>query len=408
MKEFLEIAERTFVVIALTFFTGGFSASRLIPNPIIQIIRYLILFGAFILVIMRWKTGLKIAVQDCFFWILTIIILFSFLWSDHEKITLLNNREVLQMSFFGLYFATRYSLKEQIKLIALTFFIGAILSIILALAIPSLGQHGKDHPGAWKGIYDYKNTFGSMMVLSSLAFFLLPVKKSGELFKWTGFGLSLLCILLSTSKTSLVVFVLLLSTVLFYRNFRWQGKITILILDITILISGCVATVMLSNWVAILTGLGRDPTLTGRTPMWGVMISRLMERPWLGYGRGSFWAPGSQFAREAGRAISASFVPPHGHNGFIDLALDVGLIGLCLFLISFSIAFTRALKRAYATQNPEDIWPLAFLIFLAMNNMTESFLLRLANVYWVLYITAAFSVAQPKQSQKLQGVGNRE
>ena len=302
------------------------------------------------------------------------------------------------MTSFALYFAMRFSLKDQVKLVAWAFAIGALLSIVFALAIPDIGIHRLDHPGAWKGIYDYKNTFGSMMVLSSLAFFLLPIDKPiHRLYQWAGFGLSLILMLLSTSKTSLVLSILLVLILSFYRNFRWRGKVSVIFLDIGILILGCVSLIVFGEWVTILSGLGKDPTLTGRTPMWGVALTQLQERPWLGFGRNAFWAGGSKYALAAGQAVSQNFIPPHAHNGFIDLALDVGLLGFSLFLISFAIAYFWALKQAYAARNSEDIWPLAVLMFLAMNNITESYLLRLANIYWVLYITIALSVNKRKR-----------
>jgi O-antigen ligase len=128
--------------------------------------------------------------------------------------------------------------------------------------------------------------------------------------------------------------------------------------------------------------------------MWGIAMTRLMERPLLGFGRGAFWVPGSPYALEAGRAVAPGFIPPHAHNGFIDIALDVGLIGVLLFAISFFIAYARALKLAYAAKAPEKMWYLAFLIFLFMNNMTESFLLFKTNIYWTLYITSSLSLGK--------------
>ncbi|MEL6163185.1 MAG: O-antigen ligase family protein, partial [Cyanobacteria bacterium J06628_3] len=96
-------------------------------------------------------------------------------------------------------------------------------------------------------------------------------------------------IVLSTSKTAVVVCFLLGIMLVFYRTFRWQGKISVIYLDLTVLVVGIVGTFVLTNWAALLGGMGKDPTLTGRTPMWGMMIKFIMERPWLGYGRGAFW-----------------------------------------------------------------------------------------------------------------------
>jgi len=210
--------------------------------------------------------------------------------------------------------------------------------------------------------------------------------------------LSLILMLSSTSKTSLTMTLLLLLFVSFYRKFQWRGKITILILDLMMLFLGGLGLVVFTNWVSILTGMGRDPTLTGRTEIWGVALTRLSEHLPLGFGRGAFWAPGSKNALEAGLAVSLNFIPPHVHNGFLDLALDIGLIGFICFAISFMLVFWRALKQGYATKATEELWPLVFLIYLAMNNVTESYLLRLANLYWVLFLVAVFSVRQGRRA----------
>ncbi len=395
MKKILTIAEHLFVIVSLTFFTGGLAV--ILPSEgMITLTRYLILFIGGLVIITQWKKSISIANQNKCLSILTIIILFSFLWSIYPVETAKDMREVLQMTVFALYFTMRFSLKEQLQIIAFTFSIGILFSIFFAIAVPSIGVHGEDHPGAWKGIYDYKNTFGSMMVLSTLAFFALPIDKPiDHLYKWLGLGLSLTMMLMSTSKTSLVLSFLLILILILYRNFRWQGKITVVYLDIAILIFGCIGTVVFTQWVSLLTGLGRDYTLTGRTLIWEVSVAMLRNSPLLGFGRGAFWAPGSGYAIEAGRAVTPfGYIPPHGHNGFIDLALDVGYIGLSLFLVSFTIAYFRSLKMAYAAKKIEYMWPLAFLTFLAMNNVMESYLVRLANIYWVLYVTVAISLSQ--------------
>jgi exopolysaccharide production protein ExoQ len=388
MRNLLYKLEQCFAVLGLLFFSGAFGQA--LP-ALISPIRYLVWAGSIALIVLRWRSSLHTASRDIILWILSIIILLSFLWSHLPAFTIRDNREVLQMAAFGLYFATRYTVKEQVNLVAWTLGIGAIGSIIFALAVPSLGIHQLDHPGAWKGLYGYKNNLGSMMVLSAFTFFLLPVRYSQRFYKWAGFSLSIALMLLSTSKTSLVVSILIIAILLFYRNFRWEGKVTVFFLDIFILFVSGLVVFVLTNWVELLTTLGKDPTLTGRTPMWEVAFMRLMDKPLLGFGRGAFWAPGSHYAREAGRAVSNGFLPPHIHNGFIDLALDVGLIGFGLFIISFVIAYSRSLKQAYATDKTENVWYLGFLMFLFMNNMTESYLVFKSNIYWVLYMTTALS-----------------
>ncbi|MEC4812612.1 MAG: O-antigen ligase family protein [Scytonema sp. PMC 1069.18] len=400
MKKFLRFAEQGFAILGLLFLSGAFgigSMGDVLPAALVSLIRYLVWFGSTIIVVYEWKKTLLIGIRDLCLLTLTLLSLLSFSWSIFPDFTYSNMKEVLMMTFFGIYLATRFSLKEQVQLIAQTLLIGAFLSIFFALVIPGVGKHGADHPGAWKGIFGYKNNLGSMMVLNSLAFFSLP-KKTPFLYRWGVFVLSLVLMLLSTSKTSLVLSFLLIFMISFYKNFRWQGKISVIFVDIGVLVLGCVSVIVLSNWVEIISGLGKDPTITGRTPLWSHAIYRLMERPFFGYGRGAYWAPGSKYAYEA---RVADWIPPHAHNGFIDIALDIGLIGLSLFLISYLITFFISLKRAYGTEDREELLPLAFLILLAMNNMTESYLMHLTNLYWPVYISFALTLRKKKPKPKL-------
>jgi O-antigen ligase len=404
----LRLAEKGFIILGLTFFSGVFgihSLGLLLPNAVITLIRFFIWGTSSVLVCIFWKSTIITASRNILLCIFTALALLSFTWSEFLDFTLFNSRDILMMTSFGLYFATRFNLKEQVQLVAITLLIGSFLSTIAALGLPSIGIHqvsGADgievDLGAWKGVYGHKNTLGSMMVLNSLVFFTLPEENS-IFYKWAGFSFPLFLMLLSTSKTSLVIFCLLLFIMVYYKNFRWQGKISVIFIDIGILILGCVALLVCTYWVELLTGLGKDPTLTGRTPLWGAALARLMERPLLGYGYRAFWAPKSPYAVEAGQAIGSGWIPPHGHNGLLDLALDFGLIGLSLFLISFFTTFAKTLKQAYANKNPEELWPLAYLTFLAMNNVTESCLLYLANIYWVLFITVVFTVNVNQKSK---------
>jgi exopolysaccharide production protein ExoQ len=391
----LNIIEKIFTIIGLVFFSGGFS--QILPGTPITLLRYFVWGIATLLICLRWKDGLRTVTKDIPLLILSGIILLSFIWSDISISTFKDSREIMQMTSFGWYFASRYKLKEQIQLLAAALYIGIIFSFIAGFAVPIIGIHQGDHPGAWKGVFGYKNILGSIMIISSFTFFLLPINRHSfwhQLYKWSGLGLSIVLILLSTSKTSLVVSILLFVILFFYRNFRWQGKATVILLDLAILVLGGVGAIVFGSWTELLTALGRDPSLTGRTPMWGVALTRLMERPLFGFGRGAFWAPGSKYALEAGLAVAPGFIPPHGHNGFIDLLLDVGFIGFALFTVSYFVAYFRALKYAYGANEVENLWYLAFLLFLFMNNMTESFLLFKTNIYWTLYISTALSLGQ--------------
>lgn len=401
MKKLLLFAETCFVIFGLTYYMGGLVFG--VPEGqqpsgtillIVTMIRYLIWLVSAILLLLHWRRVLRTIHRDWVFWLLTVFVLFSFAWSDFPIETLLNNREVAQMTCFGLYFAARFDLKQQIRLLAITFGIGAILSTIVAIGLPSIGKHTTVFPGAWKGVFGHKNTFGGRMLLGAIAFYALPIERSRDVWiKWGGIAFFATLIILSTSKTALILLLVMLLFLKSYQGFRWQGKLSIALISLSVLVLGSFSVLVLSNWNELLRALGRDPTLTGRTYIWTVAIRHILERPLFGYGRSAFWLPQSPYPQEV-RNYLPSYVAPHSHNGILDITLDIGFIGLILFLICFITTYAIALKRAYASNRPEYYWGLGFLTYLALNNVTESFLLRLENINWVLFIAAVLTIKQ--------------
>jgi exopolysaccharide production protein ExoQ len=399
----IRLVEKGFVIFSLSIFSGIFgwdSLGDLMPRFIVGLMKYFLWGASIFLVFFFWRDTIFIIKKNLPLIALSFLAFFSFIWSDVPDLTLFNARDIIMMTCFGLYFSARFSLKEQVKLIAVTLFIGICLSVITVVLIPSIGLHGfsgatdvqiENHAGSWRGVYGHKNIMGSTMLLCSLTFFTLP-KDCSRLYRWGGFILSLFLMLLSKSRTAFILSFIIIGLVIFCKNFRWRGKISVIFADIGIFFIGSTSLVLFTYWVELLSGLGRDPTLTGRTPIWESMVARLMERPLLGFGRGAFWAPKSKYAIEAGQAIGSGWVPPHGHNGLLDLTIDIGLIGLFLFLITYFTTVIQALQKAYATKNNEELFPIGYLIFLTINNVTESYLLRFANLFWVIFITIAFNL----------------
>jgi exopolysaccharide production protein ExoQ len=219
--------------------------------------------------------------------------------------------------------------------------------------------------------------------------------------------------LLSTSKTALVITVVALSMIYFCRNFKLRGKIAVVVLDLTLMVAIATIFLVISFWVVLLTGLGKDPTISGRTPMWTNIMFQLQDRPWFGFGRGAFFAPDSPYAVKLFEAIH--FSPPHAHNGFLELAVDVGVVGFVLFLVVFIQAYRHAIYRAFTAKNSGDLWPLGLLMTMTLNNLTESFLFHGRSVYalFLFAIVHSFVKGQRRgvlvraQGQGLQGSGLR-
>jgi len=394
----LNLIEQSYSVFAWLFFSNGVSTVLGGSETLLKGMRYGILLMALMLMAARWRGTVRAISKGGVLWVLVAMMVLSLGWSMSPEYTLESIRgEVLPMTAFAVYFASRFNMREQMVLVAIALGIGALLSFFYAIAIPSVGKHiGDKFDGAWKGIYSQKNNFSTTMTLTILLFFVLGVVNRPGIERFLariGLAVSVAMIILSTSKSGLIIFLAMMVIMILTRLFRWQGRRSVLVLDLAGLTAlGAIAGLSVT-WQDIVIGLGKDPTLSARTYIWTGAIDKIMDQPLLGYGRAAFWVPDSLPAFEVGLlAGSKGFVPSHAHNGFIDVALDVGLIGLGLFVFGLLLTYLIAIRRAYKAQEPEDLWPFAFLTLLSMSNLTETVLMNRVTLYWVLYMVIFLSV----------------
>jgi exopolysaccharide production protein ExoQ len=403
----LKLVEKIFVIFSLIFFTGaigvlmngGTAPSALQSDLVSRLSSYVIQVGTFCLIVIWYKSIIRTVIKEKFLWVLLAIALVSVLWSEQTWATLGSNQNFIRITLFGVYFASRYSLKEQLRLLAWALGIGATLSLAFALAIPSYGVMGMGntitkeivtHAGAWQGIYGHKNILGRIMVLSTVVFAILAISsRRYSWLAWISFGLSLILILGSTSKTTLLIFLTIMALLPFYRALRWNNTIAVPFFIALVLIGGSVGVLLIDNGETILEAFGRDLTLTGRTDLWAAALDKIWERPWLGYGYGAFWRGWSSESADVWNVVR--WQAPHSHNGFLDLWLDLGLLGLSAFALSFLGTCWRAVQWVRQTKTAEGLWPLAYLTFLLLANMTESSLLR-QNSLWILYVAVTLSM----------------
>lgn len=393
----LTLFEKAFSVVAWIFFCNGLSTVLGENETILKLLRYSILLVSVLLMSARWKTSLSAFSKGWLLWPVIALMVLSVGWTISPSYTVDSIRgEVFPMAAFALYFASRFNMREQMQIVAIVLGIGAALSLFYAVAIPSVGRHvGGKFDGAWRGIYSQKNTFSTTMTMTMLIFFVLGLVNNNRRERLLARGallFSVALILLSTSVSGMVVFLTMLIVVILSRLFRWKGRRSVLVLDLGGMFMLVVGSVLSVTWQSIVIGLGKDPTLSARTHIWAGSIDKILAQPLLGYGRAAFWVPDSAPAAEIGALAAKGFVPSHAHNGFIDVALELGLLGLGILLLGLLITYGMALRRAYNSREPEDLWPFAFLTLMVISNMTETVLITRTSPYWVMYMAVFLSM----------------
>lgn len=393
----LSIVEVVFCAYGLLFYTEfWWSIIGESLGPVMGLIRYSILIFSVVFLCLRWQTLLKVAPKGKWLWLLFGLCALSFTWSTFPDLTAEGIiQSILQVGVFSLYFTSRFNPKHQLYIIATAMTLTVLCNLFYVVAMPSVGMHvGDKFDGAWKGYYDNKNEFSGKMLWSLIVFYLLTFKGSNQKivrFARLGVFLCPILIILSTSKTALVLLIFLYATLTLWQKYRWVGEKTILTLDLASLSLLVLIGGIINSWVALVSGLGKDPTMSGRTDIWTATMIQVNRRPILGHGFSGFWTEDNPAAQEIGDYLHPGFYTYNAHNGFLDILLDSGWLGMLLFMIGFLSTWMMALKYAYRPQSPEDCWPLAVMLLVTSYNMTESSFLT-DNLNWLFYVIAYLSM----------------
>lgn len=339
----------------------------------------------------------------------------SVTWSELPEVTISRVAALIGTTIFGIYLANRYTLKEQIVLLGHTFLAIALLSIVFAIALPQYGVMSGIHEGAWRGIYCHKNQFGRLMTLGIIVFLMQPqpqVPKSQQrkspksrrrlsdemslrmrrmnffqtLFKYLGLVLSLALLVLSRSSGAILNLIILTILLAIFKigRLRYDWKFFAIISSLVAF--SILLTIFVPNPEAIFASLGKSSDLTGRGDLWGILVDMLSKNTLLGFGYGAFWEKYGSIV-----AIDAGWAAPDAHNGFIDLMLSVGLVGLGLFALGYFYTLFKCLARFYADQNDEQLYQTILLVYIAISNFSETGLFACNHIFWLLYVTVSCS-----------------
>lgn len=320
---------------------------------------------------------------------LVALALLSTAWSGAPDITLRRSFAFLGTTAFGILLASRYDTRTLLLRVAAALGVAAVLSVVFAVALPSYGVDQGVHAGAWQGIYTEKNTLGQMMALSTVVFLILRPTLRRRWIGTAGALLSIGLVLLSTSKSALTILLVFAVLAALFRTLRLTYTLAVPIAIGFVLAGGSVAVWLATNVESALLAMGKDPTLTGRTEMWATLIRSAAERPWTGYGYSAFWlgwqGPSAKALAEIG------WETPGAHNGYLDLSLQLGVLGLGIFAAGFAFALARSFRAVRETHTPEGFWPGLYLAFMLVYNFTETMLATPNNIFWALYVATVCS-----------------
>ena len=282
-------------------------------------------------------------------------------------------------------------------------------SIVLAKYFPDLGRSPGKHWQAdeWIGVATQKNDLGMLCMVMGLWLMwefwhlrenreALPEREfkirrgvvalyaAMTLYLFNGGGTA-------RSMTSIVT--LLIGVALFWQLATWLEnpsrfwqRIGVILGIWIVLQPGSQLLFGKSLYDMTLEAMGRNPTLTDRTMLWHDCFKLGMQQPILGAGYMGFWT--DKVATKI--AVDNTNGPTEAHNGYLEVFLQLGAVGLMLFLpvIFSSLAKAWRLMRVDFDQGRFYV---AILVCMLVHNYTESGFPRPNYLTWFVFLLAGVS-----------------
>ncbi len=406
----VKLSEKILTIILLLITVGALAikpAQEVSPTPLggaivdtlLNALSYAILFY---LILRHWRGFFFVGTKGVLQITLLGLILFSVLWSGDIASSLTFLRGLIRIYLLAIYLAMRYTIREQMRFITFALSVSAVLSIICS-SIPSFGgiHTAPELLGMWSGIFGHKNELGYMMAWSAGVCIHLALSVNRfRWFLWIIFGISVCLIILSRSTTSLVILLTMILLLPFYESLKKTNyKLQVVMVGSAIILLVTISMLIANNIDSLVGASGKDLTLNGRTDLWDFIFAKIIERPWFGYGFYGFWDS----------EVAASIRVQHpwasnAHNGFLELVLELGLVGFFLFAAGLVQFVMMALKRITSiARKPEDYWCMQMLVIIIIINFSEARLLA-PSWNWFMYITMSLSLNVSEYMNKKQAI----
>ncbi len=254
--------------------------------------------------------------------------------------------------------ATNLKSDEYLGLVESVCFWSAIASLVLLVVDrpAALGMLGQDFPD-FRGVFSQKNVLGEAMTMGALASLHgLRIRKRGRWFSLVSLVLAFSLAAMAKSATSCMAIIMFCALNFLVSLILKGGAARSIAIGIIVLVFPVMLTTILAP-DAFLELIGKDPTLTGRTDIWALVLADIFQRPGLGWGYLAFWSLDNPAAFEISQTLR--WVVPQAHNGLLEILLSVGFIGA--LLIIFMLGRTIRLSIACMGTNARPLGVTCFL-----------------------------------------------
>jgi exopolysaccharide production protein ExoQ len=325
---------------------------------------------------------------------LVALALASAAWAPDPYYSFTRAARFVEYSVIGAWLAITYDVRGFTRLVTRVLAISVAASFLVIALRPELAYSNTlAYHEAIRGAAVSKNTLGTMMCFAVLASgYSLVIGANNRIFAGAVFIGSLVLLTLSRSATSEVATVAAAALALFGAVVRRRGHPGWASMGVALLLLGLAGAVVVFVYLPdILAVIGRSDTLTDRVNVWNAVIQAIRERPLFGYGYG-FWEQPS-IARN-NIWLELGWAPPEAHSGWLDVALQLGLVGLAITVALWLVSIVRGFRLAFIANDPDALFLAVIVFSIFLRSISETVMLDPGVTAWIWFVFAYLHLAR--------------
>ena len=393
----LLIKINSFILIYVTFFTTNipFDPSNYADtfggettNIRNQVVYLFLFFSSLVILSKRFDKILSLIRSEKYLSIFILLCLLSALWSDYSLISFKRSFQLFVMFLViveALVNIEPNVLLKQLKIVvSLYVFFNLYACRFIPAAIDPVF-------GTWRGMEVQKNLLAQTTLyclLSSIVLFSFDKTRLAKLYDSLLILTSVLIIYKAHSSTIMIAIAIIVWLGVIFKIETIFTRIgigrTILGLTFLFILSFSVIFLIFSTEIfGLIPGyFGKDLTLSGRVDIWDFVWNDIEKQLMLGYGFATYWIMGSS-RLEIFASYFEGFMVNEAHNGYLEIILQLGVVGFIFFLFPIIAYIYRMFKL---NSN------LAILIFVSIVilNYTESVLFKVGLGVTTFYFMATY------------------
>lgn len=327
----------------------------------------------------------------------------SVIWSDHPSVAF---KRLLKS--FGNVLMVVLILTEDNPRNALGWIMRRLAYIILPLSVlyikyfPDLGRTYHMGEPLYNGVTNQKNELGQTCMLLSLYFAWAtlylpkgrtkPFQRPGVIVYAAVVPMLAWLLYMSDSATSQIGVLLGMGLLVVAKANVLRGRMRTLVgaVGVGSLLLAFLISVM-DVHILVIQAAGRDTSLTTRVPMWFTLLS-MPDDTLLGAGFHSYW-----LEPRASR-LYTMFAVSNAHNGYLDVYLNLGIIGLAI-LAAVMVAGLGRLRSEHHSTYAFNVFRIVCVVVIAVYNWTESAFLFGVSDIWMLFLIGV--VSRPRHARSV-------